>query len=210
MRNLTTAFLAVAAMAIAAPGPGRAGDFNHYVLALSWTPGWCEREGAARSAPACAPGAGVGWGVHGLWPQNDDGSWPEYCSTSQRNPSRAETAAQADLFGSGGSAWHQWNKHGRCSGLSAADYFALTRQAAALPDLPPLTGQPRIRPQTLQAKILTRNPAFAPKDMVITCSAGMIAEIRLCLTRDLTPRPCDAQLAARACRSRSVQIPPPR
>ena len=35
----------------------------------------------------------------------------------------------ADIMGSGGSAWHQWKKHGRCSGLSPDDFFALSREA---------------------------------------------------------------------------------
>ena len=35
----------------------------------------------------------------------------------------------ADLFGSAGSAWHQWNKHGSCSGLSPDDFYALAREA---------------------------------------------------------------------------------
>ena len=34
------------------------------------------------------------------------------------------------------SAWHQWNKHGRCSGLSAQDYYDLVRQAVASITLP--------------------------------------------------------------------------
>ena len=35
----------------------------------------------------------------------------------------------ADIMGTSGLAWHQWNKHGRCSGLSSDDYFALSRDA---------------------------------------------------------------------------------
>ena len=33
-------------------------------------------------------------------------------------------------LGSSGLAWYQWKKHGRCTGLAAQDYFALTRAAA--------------------------------------------------------------------------------
>ncbi|MFO1140278.1 MAG: hypothetical protein U1E41_14510 [Paracoccus sp. (in: a-proteobacteria)] len=42
----------------------------------------------------------------------------------------------ADIMGSSGLAWYQWKKHGRCTGLSSADYFALTRKAAALIAIP--------------------------------------------------------------------------
>ena len=40
--------------------------------------------------------------------------------TAERDPSRRESQQMADIMGSGGLAWHQWQKHGRCSGLSAA------------------------------------------------------------------------------------------
>ena len=42
----------------------------------------------------------------------------------------------ADVMGSGGLAWYQWKKHGRCSGLPARDYFALGRRLYAALDLP--------------------------------------------------------------------------
>lgn len=34
-----------------------------------------------------------------------------------------------DFMDSGGLAWPQWKKHGTCSGLSAKDYFEISRQA---------------------------------------------------------------------------------
>ncbi len=206
MRALAVVVLVLAWGATAA----RAQGFDYFVLAISWTPAWCERDGDARDAPTCAPGAGVGWGVHGLWPQHDDGTWPEFCATPERNPSRAQTAEQADLFGSGGSAWHQWNKHGRCSGLSAAAYYALTRDAAGALDLPPLEAPGRLAPGALRAAILDRNPDFAAGSVVITCSSGMLGEVRVCLAPDLLPRACDAGLAARGCRAASIRIPAPR
>ncbi|MCC5982960.1 MAG: ribonuclease T [Rhodobacteraceae bacterium] len=214
MRTLTMAFL----MLLALPPGARANDtardaagtFDYYVLAISWVPAWCAREGDDRNAPTCAPGAGVGWGVHGLWPQHDDGTWPEFCPTPHRNPSRAQTAAESDLFGSGGSAWHQWNKHGRCTGLSAGDYYALTRHARDRFDLPALDDQPRMATASLHGAIRAANPDLAADSFVLTCRQGALDELRLCLTRDLTPRPCDARLAARACDRRSLRLPPPR
>jgi len=106
----------------------RAGDFDYYVLALSWSPNWCAQSGDARGAPECEDGRALGWVVHGLWPQNERG-WPSYCRTDARDPSRAQTAAMADIMGSAGSAWYQWKKHGRCAGLDAATYFDTLRRA---------------------------------------------------------------------------------
>ena len=121
--------LVVLLMVLAAPALARGektGDFDYYVLALSWSPNWCAREGDARGAEQCE--TDLGWSLHGLWPQYERG-WPSYCPTPERNPSRAMTGAMTDIMGSSGLAWHQWNKHGRCTGLSADDYYALSREA---------------------------------------------------------------------------------
>jgi ribonuclease T2 len=66
----------------------KSGDFDYYVLALSWTPNWCALEGDSRKSPQCDADQGYGWTLHGLWPQYHRG-WPDYCRTSQRPPHRA-------------------------------------------------------------------------------------------------------------------------
>ena len=67
--------------------------------------------------------------VHGLWPQNEAG-YPSDCFTTRSDPSRADTAAMTDIMGGAGLAFYEWQKHGRCSGLSARDYFATLRAPA--------------------------------------------------------------------------------
>ncbi len=104
----------------------KAGEFDYYVLSPSWSPTFSALEGEARGNPQCD--RALGWVLHGLWPQFDQG-WPSFCRSTERNPTRADTAAMADIMGSSGSAWHRWKKHGRCSGLSADDYFAPARLA---------------------------------------------------------------------------------
>src|SRR6478752_5799189 len=58
---------------------GPAGDFDFYVLALSWSPGFCETAGSGRERDQCKDGAGLGFVVHGLWPQNERG-FPSECA----------------------------------------------------------------------------------------------------------------------------------
>ena len=106
----------------------KAGAFDYYVLALSWSANWCEIEGDAKNSPQCAPDQGHGWIMHGLWPQYHRG-WPSHCRTVHRNPPRSLTNEMADIMGTSGLAWYQWKKHGRCSGLSAETYFATARRA---------------------------------------------------------------------------------
>ena len=109
MRRWIVLFCLLAGLARAEGEP--AGVFDHYVLALSWTPNWCAREGDARDAPNCASGQGFGFTLHGLWPQYAEG-WPSFCPTAADPPPRSMTAAQADLFGAAGLAWHQWRSDG--------------------------------------------------------------------------------------------------
>ena len=39
----------------------RAGDFDYYVLSLSWSPTWCALEGDDRGSPQCDAAADFGW-----------------------------------------------------------------------------------------------------------------------------------------------------
>ncbi|MCC5986257.1 MAG: ribonuclease T2 [Pararhodobacter sp.] len=224
LRNAALKGLLALLLAVAGMGPGtagaqnRAGEFDYYILALSWMPGFCEQSGDARADPRCAEGSGHGWVLHGLWPQHADGSWPEYCPTPQRNPSRRETARQADLFGVAGAAWHQWNKHGRCSGLSAARYYALSRQAMERVNLPGNLAPDEhqagrdavLPPEALEAAFIAANPAFDADMLLLTCRGNAIHELRLCLTPALQPRPCDAATRPRACALDAARLPPPR
>lgn len=176
----------------------RAGAFDYYVLALSWTPTWCAIEGDGRGSPQCDPGQGFGFTLHGLWPQYEAG-WPSYCPTSERNPSRGMTADMADIMGSSGLAWHQWNKHGVCSGLSARDYFALSRLAyerVTRPDLLRNLGREvRLPAEVIEEAFLEENPNLRDETTTVTCRDGRVQEIRICLTRDLDPRECGRDVA---------------
>ncbi len=180
------------------PAADRAGEFDYYLLALSWTPTWCRAEGDARNDARCAEGAGMGWGLHGLWPQHERG-WPEYCHTRHRDPNRAETAALAEAMGSSGLAWHQWRKHGRCTGLSAADYYELSLRALGRVRLPEVFGRLnrdiRLPASVVEEAFLEANPQLGPGMITVTCRSGAIHEVRVCLTRDLEPRACGADVA---------------
>ncbi|MBV0910807.1 ribonuclease T2 [Anianabacter salinae] len=188
----------------------RAGDFDYYVLSMSWSPTWCALEGDARGSPQCDADADFGWVLHGLWPQYEDG-YPANCPTTERNPSRAQTAAMADIMGTGGLAWYQWQKHGRCSGLPATAYFEQARaafDAVAKPEV----FRKLDRPVTLPASVveeafLKDNPDLSADMLTITCKAGRIQEARLCLTQDLKPRVCGDDVV-RDCSMRDALLDP--
>lgn len=186
----------------------RAGDFDYYVLALSWSPTWCALEGEDRGSPQCD--RPMGWVLHGLWPQNENG-WPSYCRTTERDPSRAQTGAMADIMGTSGSAWYQWQKHGRCSGLSAEAFFTAARQAYGAIERPDVFRQldqsVRLPATVVEEAFLEANPDLSADMITITCRSGRIQEARLCLTKDFEPRICGADVA-RDCSMRDALLDP--
>ncbi|SIS68899.1 ribonuclease T2 [Roseivivax lentus] len=198
LKEKITGVALAALLALTAPGMARAegeiaGDFDYYVLAMSWSPTWCALEGDARRSPQCDAERDAGWILHGLWPQYEDG-WPSYCRTPHAPPPRSMTAGMAEVMGTAGLAWHQWKKHGTCSGLSAASYYEAAEsafEAVVLPDIFTRLSAPVTLPATVvEEAFLKDNPGLEPDMLTITCRAGRIQEARLCLSRALEPVPC--------------------
>lgn len=210
MHVMAGALLALCLAGAASAEGERAGDFDYYVLSLSWSPTWCALEGDARRAPECAEGEGRGFTLHGLWPQHDEG-WPSWCQGAGRDPSRAQSDAMEDIMGDGGLAWHQWKKHGRCSGLSGADYYRLMRRAYEAVEMPPVFGlidmAMKVPATVVEDAFLEANPGLSRDQITVTCDEGMIQEVRLCLTRDLAPRRCGADVS-RDCRLKDAVLAP--
>ena len=136
---------------------------------------------------------------------------PPIAQPPSANPSRSDTRDEADLFGSSGSAWHQWNKHGRCSGLSADDYYALSREAYSRVTRPALlrklTDPVKVPALVIEEAFLEANPGLDADEITITCKAGRIQEARICLTRDLELRACGSDVA-RDCLMRDALLDP--
>ena len=209
MRVILVLVLSCLALPALARG-GKSGEFDYYVLSLSWSPNWCALEGDARGAEQCD--RDLGWSLHGLWPQFDRG-WPSYCPTVERNPSRKMTGEMADIMGSGGLAWHQWNKHGTCAGVSAADYYSQSRfaydQVVRPPVLRKLDRTFEISAKVIEDAFLQSNPDLEPDMITITCKQGHIQEARICLTKGLVPRACGADVV-RDCQMTDALLEPVR
>ncbi|KNG94283.1 ribonuclease T2 family protein [Pseudaestuariivita atlantica] len=193
MRHLILAALTACLATFAAAEGERTGEFDYYVLSLSWTPSWCAIEGDARGSDQCDPRHDFGWTLHGLWPQFHRG-WPSYCPTAERPPSRRMTREMADIMGSSGLAWHQWKKHGTCAGLPAERYYDASRTAydkITRPEvLRQLTDPVRLPVSVVEAAFLRDNPGLEPDMITITCKAGRIQEARICLSKSLDFVPC--------------------
>lgn len=212
MRVLVLVLCLIQALAMGRAQAGQAGQFDYYVLALSWQPSWCAIEGDARGAAQCSQNTGYGWLLHGLWPQYHQG-WPEYCQSPFAPPRRGATNAMADIMGSSGLAWHQWKKHGSCSGLTPEDYFATSRRAFNLINRPAILRQLE-KPVSLPAKLIEQafiksNPQLQPDMVTITCRQGRIQEARICLSKTLQPVPCGRDVVS-DCKLKNALLDPVR
>lgn len=190
----------------------KAGEFDYYVMALSWSPNWCALSGDEKGSDQCDPRHDHGWILHGLWPQYHRG-FPEYCRSNFRPPSRGQTNDMADIMGTGGLAWHQWKKHGVCTGLSPDDYYALSRVAYASVTRPAIfrrLDKPiKLPASVVEAAWLKDNPTLEADGLTITCKQGHIQEARICFSRDLSPVPC-GQDVVRDCTLKDAVFDPVR
>lgn len=166
----------------------RAADFDYYVLAVSWTPGYCNSTKAqGRTSQFCKENQKPRFIVHGLWPQNEKG-WPQFCDAAA--PDDTIFYKMRDLLSSPSAARHQWKRHGTCSGLSGAAYFSALRQAYngfAKPDLAHLN---QISQAELRVKLVKANPGLDEAFYALRCRQDSLREIRVCLTKSLEPRAC--------------------
>ena len=56
--------------------------FDYYLLTLSWAPEFCASNPQGKSSAECNPNKHMGLVVHGLWPQYNNGKWPQDCAST--------------------------------------------------------------------------------------------------------------------------------
>ena len=170
------------------------GDFDYYILSLSWAPDYCDRPNVQKDPRECGPGRGVDFVVHGLWPQLEDGGHPSQCAPA-RPVAQNIVQSMLALIPSEGLIQHEWRDHGTCSGLSAAAYFDAVRKAYQAIVIPPdfrrLNHRLELSPKDIEAKFAAANPRFQ-NSIRVACSAGELSEVRVCMAKDLSPRACGA------------------
>lgn len=205
------AFALAAALTLTAPiahAAGRAGDFDFWVLSLSWSPSWCEATGDARGDAQCArPFAFV---VHGLWPQWDRG-YPSDCPTRAAGPSRAEVDAVLDVMPSPGLVRHEWRKHGTCSGLSGTSYLKIVRKLFEKIRVPDEYKDPRaprmVETRAVERAFMAANKGLDADEISISCDSRRLREVRICLKKDLSAFVSCPEVERRDCRAPRVYMP---
>ena len=190
------------------------GAFDFYVLALSWSPDFCDTGGAGKARDQCAEGANLGFVVHGLWPQNAHG-YPSDCDAgASRFPSRAALDGARGLYPDEGLARYEWRKHGTCTGLSPSDYFAQVRrarEAVTLPQSFQAPGEPQtVAPLDVVRAFAAANPGLRADTMAVTCRQGELEEVRVCFGKDLRGfMPCP-EVSRASCRAPRMSVLPTR
>jgi ribonuclease T2 len=189
------------------------GEFDFYVLSLSWSPSFCEeateRGNSGRSQAQCG-GRPFSFVVHGLWPQYERG-FPEYCQRPSPRLDRNIMTSMLDLMPAPGLIFNEWDKHGTCSGLAARAYFETIRKARAAVKIPEeflqISEPKTIAPDDLEAAFIKVNPGLSSSAISVTCGGKRLSEVRICLSRDLQFRSCE-EIDRRACRRDEVVMPP--
>lgn len=170
------------------------GDFDWYVLSLSW-----------------APESSNGFVVQGFWPVSKQGKTLESCG-------KAKPVAKAIInlirpyMPSAALVQHEWAQHGTCTGLTATDYFSdimEARSAVVLPvQLTSVDGTIDESPGEVESQFAGSNPSFPPGAFRVSCVNGALSEVRVCFDKALNPQACPASLGE--CTAPSISIRGPR
>src|SRR6202161_4836488 len=171
------------------------GQFDFYVLSLSWSPSFCEqaseRGNEGRSQAQCG-GRPFSFVVHGLWPQYEHG-YPEYCDRDSWLD-RDIMRSMLDLMPAPGLIFNEWKKHGTCAGLGARAYFETIRKARAGAKCPEeylqLSDTKMVTPAEIEDAFVKVNPGLKTEDMAVTCNRTRLSEVRICISKDLQFRAC--------------------
>jgi ribonuclease T2 len=178
-------------------------EFDFFVLALSWSPDYCASSGGD-DPQQCAVGKKLGFVLHGLWPQYDQG-YPSNCSLEKLTQS--VKAQFPDLYPSDSLYDHEWEKHGTCTGLPAKSYLALSKQIKESVVIPAAFRAPTTAFKTNPAKIrkdfVQANPGFSDSAFAVNCSSSgrYLKELYVCFSKDGKPLACSVEVYKDAVKS---------
>lgn len=189
------------------------GEFDFYVLALSWSPSFCAEQGGDDDGQQCNANRPFAFVLHGLWPQFERG-FPATCQSNYGTRIDAGIAENMlDIMPSRGLVFHQWRKHGTCSGLSPDAYFDLARAAKTKVSIPgqfsKLANYTIVSPAEIEQAFLKANQGLQENAIAVTCSNRYLREVRICMDRKLEFRAC-AEVDSRSCRADKTAMPPVR
>jgi ribonuclease T2 len=193
------------------------GVFDYYVLSLSWSPTYCAGLREGRRDPQCE-GRPYAFVLHGLWPQHERG-WPQDCRSGDRGWVPAPVAERMlDIMPSKNLVFHEYRKHGTCSGLGVDGYFDLARRLYEKVKIPRrfvgLTDDRfTIPPGELVREFLSANPQLKPDMIAVQCggAGNRLKEVRVCFEKGGNFRSCGRnEDQGKLCAADRMYVPPVR
>ena len=192
------------------------GKFDFYVLALSWSPSFCEAaqeraqgRGSNRGSDPQCGGRPFSFVVHGLWPQYERG-FPAFCQVPSPRLDHRIVGRMLDLMPSPRLIFHEWDRHGTCSGLSANAFFETVRKARAVVKIPAdyleLDRPIMVTPNEVTEAFLKANPGLPRSAIAVSCDSRRLDEVRVCLTKDFSFHDC-FEVTRRVCKRDKIFMP---
>jgi ribonuclease T2 len=191
---------------------GEPGRFDFYVLALSWSPSYCEatqNRRPGRQPDRQCSGRPFAFVVHGFWPQYERG-FPSYCQVPPPRLDRAIVGSMLDLMPSPRLIFHEWDQHGTCSGLAPRAYFDSVRKARSVVQIPPdfaeLDRPSTVSPDQVAEAFIKINPGLSRRALAVSCDGKRLTEVRICLGKDFSFHDCP-EISRRTCRLDRIAVP---
>lgn len=179
------------------------GDFDFFVLALSWSPDYCASNGGD-DPQQCSIGKKLDFVLHGLWPQYDNG-YPIFCSTETLPDDLKDEFS--GLYPSEALFDHEWEKHGTCTGLTPEGYLLWSQELKESVMIPAAFNSPeepfRTDAEGLKASFMQVNAEFNEDSFAVYCSGSgrFLKELFVCFAKDGSPTDCGSDLHNKASKS---------
>ena len=196
-----------------APAEVASGGFDFYVFTLSWSPGFCDTSGESKSPEQCGVGSGLGFVVHGLWPDNRYAADPADCGNAFVPP--AALRMTLGVYPNSGLARYEFEKHGTCTGYSPEAYFGAVNYLREQIVTPAVLTAPhaalRMSPDEIEQAFIRDNANLHADNMAVTCSRGELIDVRLCVAKDMRAfAVCPPKVLGHSCRSPQLTVSPVR
>jgi ribonuclease T2 len=190
-----------AALTLHAQEKGEPGKFDFYLLNVVPSTEFCAIKDVG---PGCH--SRPGFVLHGLWAQNDNGTYPVFCAerAGPKHPERnLDITPDLTLLG------HEWMKHGTCTTLSAEAFFAAERRAYRAFVVPPMIAETdhvlTMKPEEIVADFEAANLGFPRDSIIVWCSAHKLTSVSACLSKDLKPVVCRG---LKSCADAMIEVAP--
>jgi len=145
--------------------------------------------------------------IHGLWPENKDGSYPSDCAGPKFNLSTINSLVTSlnkvwpSNNGANSVFWqHEWEKHGTCSEFEQYAYFSNSINLQGLYNVKTALDRANIIPTATKTYTTTSiNNAvqsYIGALPALHCSSSKLVEIALCITKSLSLTNCPTSMGS--------------